>query len=77
MRPDGVQEAVEALCDELIVNARRASDVDLYLQSVDVAELQRKLAGARSGKTSARFVMSPFGSRTSVGIPARSASSSR
>ena len=36
----------------------------------------RKLAGARSGKTSARFVMSPFGSRTSAGIPASSASSS-
>src|SRR5215470_1143173 len=45
VRPDGVAEAVEALCDELIVNARRASEVDLYLQSVDVGELQRKLAG--------------------------------
>src|SRR5262245_61633561 len=53
VRPDGVAEAVEALCDELIVNARRASDVDLYLQSVDVADLQRKLAGeARQGRTS-------------------------
>ena len=53
VRPDGIAEAVEALCDELIVNARRASDVDLYLQSVDVAELQRRLAGeARQGRTS-------------------------
>jgi len=53
VRPDGVQEAVEALCDELIVNARRASDVDLYLQSVDVAGLQRRLAGeARQGRSS-------------------------
>jgi len=53
VRPEGIAEAVEALCDELIVNARRASDVDLYLQSVDVAELQRRLAGeARQGRTS-------------------------
>ena len=53
VRPEGIAGAVEALCDELIVNARRASDVDLYLQSVDVAELQRRLAGeARQGRTS-------------------------
>jgi hypothetical protein len=53
VRPDGVQEGVEAVCDELIVNARRASEIDLYLQSVDVAGLQRKLAGeSRQGRTS-------------------------
>jgi hypothetical protein len=53
VRPEGVAEAVEALCDELIVNARRASEVDLYLQSVDVPELQRRLAGeAREGRSS-------------------------
>ena len=55
VRPEGIQEAVEALCDELIVNARRASDVDLYLQSVDVADLQRRLAEyARLGRESPR-----------------------
>ena len=37
----------------------------------------RKLAGARSGKTSARLPMSPFGSSTSAGMPASSASSIR
>jgi hypothetical protein len=53
VRLEGVQEAVEALCDEVLANARRASDVDLYLQSVDVAGLQRKLAGeAREGRSS-------------------------
>lgn len=55
VRPEGIEEAVEALCDELIVNARRASDVDLYLQTVDVADLQRRLAEyARLGRTSER-----------------------
>lgn len=51
VRPDGVLEGVEAVCDELIVNARRASEVDLYLRSVDVAGLQGKLAGeSRPGR---------------------------
>ena len=55
VRPEGVEEAVDALCDELIVNARRASDVDLYLQSVDVAGLQQRLAEyARLGRDSPR-----------------------
>jgi chromosome segregation ATPase len=55
VRPEGIQEAVEKLCDELIVNARRASDVDLYLRSVDVADLQRRLAEfARLGRESPR-----------------------
>ena len=44
VRPEGIQEAVDKLCNELIVNARRASDVDLYLRTVDVADLQRRLA---------------------------------
>ena len=55
VRPEGIQEAVEKLCDELIVNARRASDVDLYLRSVDVPDLQRRLAEyARLGRSSPR-----------------------
>ena len=55
VRPEGIQEAVDALCDELIVNARRASDVDLYLRSVDVADLQHRLAEySRLGRESPR-----------------------
>ena len=55
VRPEGVEEAVDALCNELIVNARRASDVDLYLQSVDVADLQQRLAEySRLGRESPR-----------------------
>lgn len=55
VRPEGIEEAVEALCDELIVNARRASDVDLYLRSVDIADLQQRLAEyARLGRQSPR-----------------------
>jgi chromosome segregation ATPase len=55
VRPEGVEEAVEALCSELIVNARRASDVDLYLRTVDIADLQQRLAEySRLGRQSPR-----------------------
>ncbi len=49
VKPEGIADAVDALCDELIVNARRASDIDLYLASIDVRDLQERLVGfARS-----------------------------
>src|SRR3954462_8584120 len=55
VRPEGIQEAVDALCNEMTVNARGASDVDLYLQSIDVADLQRRLAEySRLGRESPR-----------------------
>ena len=40
--PDGVAEEVAGLCDEVLDAARRASDVDLYLATVDVDGLRAR-----------------------------------
>jgi hypothetical protein len=40
--PEGMREQVVKLCDELLDVARRASDVDLYLRTVDVDALRRR-----------------------------------
>lgn len=42
--PDGVGDQVTALCDEVLETARRATDVDLYLATVDVDVLRRRAA---------------------------------
>ena len=54
VRPEGMEEAVDALCEELIVNARRASDVDLYLKSVDVRRPPAPAGGVRRGSGASR-----------------------
>ena len=48
--PDGVVDEVATLCDEVLAAARRASDVDLYLATVDVVDLRARAAAA-SGET--------------------------
>ncbi len=40
--PDGVEAQVSELCDQIIAGARRATDVDLYLASVDIDKLERQ-----------------------------------
>jgi hypothetical protein len=42
VQPEGMREQITALNDELLEFARRASEVDLYLATVDPDELQRR-----------------------------------
>jgi len=50
LAPDGVGDEVASLCDEVLDAARRASDVDLYLATVDVNDLKAR-AGKATGET--------------------------
>lgn len=42
--PAGVADEVTNLCDQVLATARKATEVDLYLASVDVDNLHRRLA---------------------------------
>lgn len=40
--PDGLDQQVVALADEVLENARQASQIDLYLRTVDIPDLERR-----------------------------------
>ncbi len=46
---DDVAGEVAALCDEVVANARRASEMELYLASVDVPDLRARAATTSKG----------------------------
>ena len=46
--PDGAREQVVALAGDLVETARRASDVDRYLETVDADALRAREAGCRA-----------------------------
>jgi hypothetical protein len=44
-----VSDQVGALCDDVLANARRASEMELYLTSIDVPALHRRIEAAPAG----------------------------